>query len=103
MHNTPTSINLTSTPVFDLRLEPAAVRFEGSSGFSVLQAALSAGLDLPSSCRNGTCRTCMCTLLTGQVAYRIEWPGLSAEEKLAGLFLPCVAHPASDLVMRLGY
>ncbi|MFT5036421.1 MAG: ferredoxin [Litorivivens sp.] len=29
----------------------------------------------------------------------MEWPGLSAEEKAEGFFLPCVAYPASDLVM----
>jgi hypothetical protein len=32
----------------------------------------------------------------------MPWPGLSAEEKADGLFLPCVAYPASDLVMSVG-
>ena len=38
-------------------------------------------------------------LISGQVSYRIEWPGLSREEKLQGFILPCVAHPNSDLVL----
>lgn len=69
----------------------------------MLQSALKADVLLPSSCRNGTCRTCVCTLLSGQISYRIDWPGLSLEEKKAGLILPCVAHPQSDLMMRQGY
>jgi hypothetical protein len=33
------------------------------------------------------------------VRYRVEWPGLSAEEKAAGLTLPCVALPLGDVVL----
>ncbi len=39
-------------------------------------------------------------LVSGRIAYHIEWPGLSAEEKRDGLILPCVAHPLSDVVLR---
>ena len=71
---------------------------------SLLHAAEVAGLNsvLPSSCRNGTCRTCIAQLVSGQVRYEIEWPGLSAEEMMAGCVLPCVAHPCSDVVLRPG-
>ena len=58
------------------------------------------GIDWPSSCRNGTCRTCICQVVSGTVRYDIEWPGLSAEEKAEGYALPCVAFPCSDLVLR---
>jgi ferredoxin len=57
------------------------------------------GIDWPSSCRNGTCRTCMCQVASGTVRYEIEWPGLSAEEKAEGYALPCVAFPCSDVVL----
>ena len=57
------------------------------------------GIDWPSSCRNGTCRTCMCQVVSGSVRYDIEWPGLSAEEKAEGYALPCVAFPCSDVVL----
>jgi ferredoxin len=57
------------------------------------------GVDWPSSCRNGTCRTCVAQLSSGQVRYEIEWPGLSAEEKQEGYILPCVAYPCGDLVL----
>ena len=88
---------------FTVTLEPDQLQFPADSDQSVLQSALNANVSLPSSCRNGTCRSCVCTLLSGQISYSIDGPGLSLEEKQAGLILPCVAHPQSDLVMRLGY
>lgn len=64
---------------------------------TILAAALAHGLTMPNSCRNGTCRTCMCQLKGGQVRYLVEWPGLSFDEKQDGFILPCVAIPESDL------
>jgi ferredoxin len=65
----------------------------------LLASALAAGLVLPSSCRNGSCRACMCRLLQGRIHYRMAWPGLLAEEKREGWILPCVAYPDSDVVI----
>ena len=58
------------------------------------------GIDWASSCRNGTCRTCIGQLVEGKVRYEIEWPGLSAEERAEGCVLPCVAYPVSDVVLQ---
>ena len=85
---------------FDVRVEPAGNHFPCPPDLPLLQAALLAGIELPSSCRNGTCRSCLCRLLEGQVTYRIEWPGLSAEEKREGFILPCVAYPVSSVVIQ---
>jgi ferredoxin len=63
----------------------------------------SAGFQIASSCRNGTCRTCICQLVGGNVTYRIDWPGLSMEEKRDGFILPCAAYPVSDVVIRLPF
>ena len=90
--------------VFTARVEPTGLGFEAPAGLSLLEAAELAGvpgLQLASACRNGTCRTCICQLSSGAVAYRIEWPGLSQEEKREGFILPCVAFPVSDVVMQL--
>lgn len=86
--------------VFEVRLEPAGLVFCAPAGLPLLVAARRAGIVLPSSCRNGTCRTCISRLSEGAVRYRIEWPGLLAEEKRDGWILPCVAHPASNLVVE---
>jgi ferredoxin len=84
---------------FEVRIEPAGWCFPASPDQSVLEAALAAGIELARSCRNGTCRACLCRLQSGQIRYRIEWPGLSADEKAEGLLLPCVAVALSDLVL----
>ena len=84
---------------FQVQLNVQSVPFAASENQTILLSALAAGYELPSSCRNGVCRTCICRLHSGSVSYRMEWPGLSAEEKSEGFFLPCVAYPASDLVM----
>lgn len=82
-----------------MRIVPDGWVFAAAPDQSVLQAGLTAGVELDSACRNGTCRTCLCRLLEGEVAYPMAWPGVSAEEKAEGWFLPCVAQARSDLVV----
>ncbi len=87
-------------PTFRARIEPGAATFAAPADQTLLAAAAQAGLEFPSSCRNGTCRTCICRLLAGEVGYRIEWPGLLPEEKAQGFILPCVAFAQSDVVLQ---
>jgi len=89
----------TNSTTFQVQLDSQPASFAASADQTVLLSALAAGHALASSCRNGACRTCICRLHSGRVTYRMEWPGLSAEEKAEGWFLPCVAYPASDLVV----
>ena len=79
---------------------PAGLAFEApDTGRSLLLAAQDAGIELPSSCRNGTCRTCLARVVSGRIVHTIEWPGLSADEKQEGCVLPCVAEARSDVVL----
>lgn len=87
-------------PAQEVCLQPSGWRFVVQPGQTLLEAALAAGIDLPRSCRNGTCRACMCQMTSGQVRYRVEWPGLSLDEKDEGFVLPCVALPLSDVVLQ---
>ncbi|WP_144638651.1 2Fe-2S iron-sulfur cluster-binding protein [Bordetella genomosp. 13] len=86
-------------PVVELR--PSGWRYVCPPGLTVLQAAAQARIRLPSSCRNGTCRTCMCRMLRGAVRYTTEWPGVSSDEQAEGWILPCVAVPEGDLVLEV--
>ncbi|WP_416172336.1 2Fe-2S iron-sulfur cluster-binding protein [Actimicrobium sp. CCC2.4] len=86
--------------LFSALLKDQQWRFEVPSSLTLMEAARLAGITLPSSCRNGTCRTCLCRLHSGSVRYTVDWPGLSADEKKAGDILPCVAVPLSDVVIR---
>ena len=85
---------------FKVKVTPAQVEFPAIPTSTLLVSAEAAGVILPSSCRNGTCRTCICKLLSEEVRYLIEWPGLSADEKREGWILPCVAVPKSNLVIE---
>jgi ferredoxin len=82
-----------------ITLEGRDWSFDAAADASVLEAAQQAGFVLPSSCRNGTCRTCLCLMRSGSVRYRVEWPGLSLDEKREGYILPCVAVATSDLTL----
>ncbi len=70
-----------------------------ADGQSLLEAARAGDVPLRSLCRNGTCRECMVRVLQGDVRHRIEWPGLSADEKEQGWVLACVAVAHSDVVL----
>jgi ferredoxin len=89
-----------SFQIFTVKVEPAGLQYDVEGDLSLLEAAEMSRVQLPSSCRNGTCRTCMCRLLSGEVSYAIEWPGLTAEEKAEGYVLPCVARPLSHVVLE---
>jgi ferredoxin len=94
-------MSIDDTPkLFIGHTEPDQQQFDAWSNQPLLLSIEQGGIDWPSSCRNGTCRTCFSKLDGGEVRYEIEWPGLSAEEKDEGYVLPCVAFPCSDVVLR---
>lgn len=91
---------MSDAQTFHATLLPSGTTFEAPTDLSLLEAALLDGIRLPSSCRNGTCRSCLSKLHAGTVHYRIEWPGLSLDEKEDGYILPCVACPTSDVTFE---
>ena len=86
--------------IWKITLTPGGLSWVSDEHTPLLLSAEAAGVALPSSCRNGTCRACRCRLQSGQVTYTVEWPGLSAEEKAEGWILPCVALPLSDCILE---
>lgn len=90
----------TEPPFFHACIEPGERRFDAWPEQSLLQSLEQGGLLWPSSCRVGTCRTCMGHLIAGAVRYEMAWPGMTAEEKAEGCVLPCVAFPVSDVVLK---
>ena len=85
---------------FQIAVQPHGWQWQAESTLTVLESAFMNGIKLPSSCRNGTCRACLCKLGSGQVRYKIEWPGISLEEKQEGWILPCVAIPQDNLCIE---
>lgn len=65
---------------------------------SVLDVADASGVDIDSSCRNGTCGACKVRLLQGAVTMEVE-DALDAGEKDKGWILACQAMATEDLVV----
>ncbi|MEE9383946.1 MAG: 2Fe-2S iron-sulfur cluster binding domain-containing protein [Nannocystaceae bacterium] len=68
------------------------------SGETVLECLERNGYAIPSSCRAGTCRTCLARATLGEVPAAAH-VGLRPAEIEAGYFLPCVCRPRGDITL----
>ena len=68
---------------------------EVEPGDTLLQAAMSAGLDPPFSCQLGVCATCKALLLSGKVTMD-ERDALTDSEIEEGYILTCQSHPLTE-------
>ena len=84
-----------------VRIEPHGRTLRVTPGQPILQAALSAGLNLPHSCKSGHCGSCRARLLAGAIHYPNGPPlGITAEEVGRGDILLCQARAHSDLTVQ---
>jgi 3-ketosteroid 9alpha-monooxygenase subunit B len=70
-------------------------RFRWPRGQSLVDMLLDAGIDVPHSCREGRCGSCVATLIEGQV----DMPTcdiLEPDDLRDGLILGCQARPVSS-------
>jgi ferredoxin len=84
------------------------IKFEGQhdavpaqAGDTLLAALLRAGLAFPFSCQTGSCGTCKCQLISGEVhelAYSEHT--LSRAERARGIVLACRSELRGDAVIR---
>ncbi len=75
--------------------------FEADADQPLLDAARSAALNLPHSCKSGNCGACKARLLRGEIRYPSGPPlGLSAAEIAEGLILLCQARAHTDLIIE---
>ena len=65
---------------------------------SILDAASSAGLEVPFSCTSGVCGTCRCKVMEGRVRMERNF-ALDKQEVEAGFVLSCQAHPLTERVV----
>jgi len=83
---------------FIVTLHPSGEHFEARPGESVLTAALRHGLNLPHSCRGGSCMSCQAHIRSGRVQYPRGTPSaLSAVDQAADQALLCQAVAETDL------
>lgn len=70
-------------------------------GATLLEAGLSAGLDMPFSCAAGGCGACRVRVVEGDV--ELEEPNcLSDSERAAGYVLTCVGRPCGPCTIEVG-
>ncbi len=82
-----------------------AIIFEGKtyeckSGETVLDELTRHGVMLPSSCRSGSCQTCMMRAVNGTPPETSQ-QGLKDTLKAQGCFLACICKPESDIEISL--
>jgi CDP-4-dehydro-6-deoxyglucose reductase len=85
-----------------VRVLPSGREFQATADEPVLNAALRQHLNLPHSCKGGSCGTCRVRLVAGRIAYPYgRPPGISAEEEADGHALICQARALEDLVIGI--
>jgi len=66
-----------------------------------VDAALSAGITLPHSCKTGRCSTCKCKVLQGETTALHTETGLTHAEKAEGWILSCVRSAQTDVTLEV--
>ena len=75
-----------------------ARRFRTEGNSSILDDALTHGLNFPYGCQKGFCGKCKATILAGRVSYAAEIPnGISPQEVAEGMALLCQCRAESDV------
>ena len=86
---------------YQVTVEPTGDIVEVEEGQTILDASLRQGIWLPFACGHGTCATCKCLLLEGDVDIGNASPfALMDVERDEGKILVCCAVPESDLVIE---
>ena len=86
---------------FTVKVLPSGREFIVPKGETVLDAGLSAGLNLKYNCSSGSCGDCRARLVSGELGETgFHDFFISEEDQQAGYFLPCRSQAASDLVIE---
>lgn len=86
---------------YRITVEPLGREVDCADGQTILDACLRSGVWLPHSCTHGTCATCKCELVDGDVDHGDASSfALMDFERDEGKVLTCCATPRSDVVIE---
>ncbi len=87
---------------FKVELVNSDTEFLAEKGVSLLYSALLSGFKWPHRCKVGSCGSCRCQLLQGEVKAQIDFSYVLDEPEIQqGYVLACQAVPKSDLVIKI--
>jgi ferredoxin len=78
----------------DVDLDGQRHRLRWPRQSTLVDVMIDAGIDVPYSCREGHCGSCVCTVISGEVDMA-PTDILEPEDRQAGLILGCQARPIS--------
>lgn len=86
---------------YDITLLPSNQRFTVRENELILNAAIREGVDIAYSCRNGTCRTCLFQIISGDVQMiDVEHCMISEQELENNRRLLCMSMAKSHAVLE---
>ncbi|WP_096287418.1 2Fe-2S iron-sulfur cluster-binding protein [Mycobacterium ahvazicum] len=83
--------------IVDVELDGERHRLRWPREQTLVEVMLDAGINVPHSCREGHCGSCVATVISGEV----EMAGgdvLGPEDRAEGLILGCQARPITDTI-----
>jgi ferredoxin len=84
-------------PIAEVELDGQWHRIDWPRQSTLVDVLLDAGIDVPHSCREGHCGSCVCTVVSGEVDTSPS-DVLEPGDRQAGLILACQARPVTDQV-----
>lgn len=91
----PDSVATEAAAAVDVELDGTLHRLAWPRHRSLVDTMLDAGIDVPHSCREGHCGSCVATVVSGRVEMAV-CDILEPADLEEGLILTCQAHPVSD-------
>jgi CDP-4-dehydro-6-deoxyglucose reductase len=88
--------------LYHVTLLPEGRTFSVRPDESILDAALHLGINLPHSCKGGSCSSCRARVVSGNITYPYGRPaGITLDEEQQGFALLCEARPASNVSVEI--